>query len=510
MIPAECVSLTVSDDGENYKVVLTKSPVLVKHTIREQKLIFNFLKGDAILSRKLEKGDSLTKVFDVLSQSDDKIIDLIRPFVLPLKIIDTLYSYQRQGVAWLLKHNRAILADDMGLGKTYQAISAVRRLVRFGKLNWSLIVVPNSLLNNWFEEFNKWAPELKVVRVRRIDLTPGRSWLPFINGNHIVITSYESLRGDIKNFIESPPDLIIADEAHRLRKRDSLTFQSFRTIPSKYLWALTGTPIERSSEDLVVIMSLIEPRQFSMNDSSVHNASLQARARPYFLRRTKDQVLSELPSVIERLEAIELSEGQRKSYEMILRSKSFDNHLVQFNKLREVCDYDSISGESSKIERILEIVEDIASAHEKVVIFSYTLNPLNILAKKLEASKIDFLLLVGEQPIETRSTVLKDFKEKTKFVVLLASTKVSSEGITLTEANNVIFLNKWWNPSSNSQARDRVVRIGQKKAVQVISFKAKRTLEESLEVILSDKQKTYDQVLSALMINGISSSLNVE
>lgn len=503
MISDKCISVNIRYDRDICRVELYSTEQVVSHCLRERRLIENFLRGDAILLKKLLRGEKLVKEFNINDVSEDKIVELIRPYVLPLKVSDSLYSYQRQGVAWLLNHRRAVLADDMGLGKTYQAISAARRLIRSGRINWGLIVVPKSLANNWLDELNKWAPELKVVTARRSDINQDGGWFRIIGSNHLVITTYELLRSDTEKISNQPPDLVIADEAHRLRKRDSLTFQSFRTIRSKYLWALTGTPLERSSEDLLVIMSLIEPRQFAMNDLALHRSSLQARARPYFLRRTKLEVLSQLPPVIERIEVIELSDGQRKTYERVSRSGAYGNYLKQFGKLREICDYDETTGESSKIDRILEIVGDISEAKEKVVIFSYTLTPLNVLADGLKKQNINFRIIRGELSVDDRKTVIDQFKKNLEVVVLLASTKVASEGLTLTEANNVIFLNKWWNPSSNLQARDRVVRIGQQKVVQVISFKAKGTLEESLERILADKQKTFDQVISALSVGGL-------
>ena len=503
MITDDSINLSINFSGSVCTVELSLSFRVLSYGIRKRKLIENFLKGDAILRRKAGKGEVLVKIFDIEEYSEDKIVQLIRPFVLPLKVDDSLYSYQRQGVSWLLNRKRCILADDMGLGKTYQAISAARRLIRSGRINWGLVVAPKSLSNNWLDEFKRWAPELKVTVIQRSDINQQGGWLKIIGANHLVITTYELLRGDIQKIIELPPELIIADEAHRLRKRDSLTFQSFRTIKSKYLWALTGTPLERSTEDLVVIMSLIEPRQFAMNDLAMHRSSLQARARPYFLRRTKLEVLSQLPPVIERVEVIELTDEQRKNYDRTSRSGLFTNHLAQFSKLREICDYDEISGESSKIERIIELVSDIAISKEKVVIFSYTLTPLIVLSEKLRQLSINFRILKGDQPIEVRKEVIDCFKKESEVVVLLASTKVAAEGLNLTEANNVIFVNKWWNPSSNLQARDRVVRIGQEKVVQVISFKASRTLEEALEKILLDKQRTFDQVITALVANGL-------
>ncbi|TRZ65696.1 MAG: DEAD/DEAH box helicase [Comamonadaceae bacterium] len=503
MLLNESIIATVENYNGVCKVELKSTLHPMKHSLRNKQLIQNYLRGDAILRKKLSNGQILEKIFNPKESSDDKIISLIRPYILPLKVIDSLYDYQRLGVAWLLCHRRGILADDMGLGKTYQAISAARRLIRSGRVDWGLIVAPKSLLINWLNEFKKWAPEIKVSAVSRSDIDKNGGWLKLINSNHLVITTYESLRGDISEILSNPPDLIIADEAHRLRKRDSLTFQSFRNIHSKYLWALTGTPLERSSEDLVVLMSLIEPRQFSMNDLSIHRSSLQARARPYFLRRMKLDVLSELPPVIERVEAIELSAGQRKNYDLTLRNNTFLNHLAQFSKLREICDYDDISKESSKIDRIIDLVLNICVSREKVVIFSYTLKPLMIISERLQNQNIEFQMLVGAQTIDERVRVIDAFKNKSECSVLLASTKVAAEGFTFTEANNVIFVNKWWNPSSNSQARDRLVRIGQKKVVQVISFKSTHTLEESLEKILSDKQKTFDQVISALSTKGL-------
>ena len=500
MINISNISLQIQINGDVCDVSLKFSQDKIAHSKRASRLIINYLRGDAILERKLLKGQGLSKKFNISNfLDDDKIAGLIRPYVLSKRTNDVLYPYQRYGVSWLLRKKRGILADDMGLGKTYQAISAARKLVRFGMINWGLIVAPKSLLNTWLDEFNKWAPEIKVCIYTRSEILKGFSWTKLIDSNHFIITTYETLRGDIDPIHSNSPDLIIADEAHRLRKKESLIFQSFKTLKSSYLWFLSGTPIERSSEDLVVMLSIIEPRQFSQNDRSIHRISLQAQARNFFLRRTKDEVLSELPPVIEILETLDLTDPQRKSYENILRSH-YENYLSKFSKLREICDYDDESGESSKIDRIIEIIQDISENKEKVVVFSYTLKPINILAEKLTSEEIFFTKILGDQSVEIRKQVIDQFKNDPKVTVLLASTKVASEGITLTEANNVIFINKWWNPSSNNQARDRVVRIGQTKKVNVIGFKIKNTLEENLEKILGAKQKTFDQVMTAITL----------
>lgn len=498
MIHPDRIALQITCSGSLCRVELELASARVFRTVRESALIHMFVRGDAILERLILRGQRLVKEFDLHEKSTDKITRLILPYTLGRRVTDHLYPYQRSGVAWLLRRRRGLLADDMGLGKTYQAISAARRLFRFGFIKSGIVVAPRTLVSNWTEELEKWAPELSVASIHRFDDVEFRSWPKIISGHHLVVISYEVVRVAKDAIIECPPDLIIADEAHRLRKRESLTFQNFRQIPSKYFWALTGTPMERSTEDLNAIMSLVDPRRFSAVDVDLHRSSLQARARPYFLRRTKAEVLSQLPGVIERTEVLELSDPQRKAYDDTRRSGLIQNPLVCFTKLRELCDLHEASSSSSKIDRAVEIISDVISEAEKVVVFSYTLAPLILLHERLREASIDSELFVGQKNLVERNSIIEKFKANENSRVLLASTKIASEGLNLTEANHVVFLNKWWNPSSNAQARDRVVRIGQRRVVTVVSFVCKHTVEERLERILSDKSKTYDQVISAL------------
>ena len=262
----------------------------------------------------------------------------ILPLLLPLQVRDTLYPYQRQGVAWLLRRKRALLGDDMGLGKTAQALSAGRRLIRNGRVAWILVVSPRTLIANWVAESARWAPELTIATALPLGAQRSDRWTRLVRRAHFLFTSYEQLREPAEALIRNPPDLVIADEAHRLRNFASLSSQGFRSITSERFWALTGTPIERDEEDLAVLLSLLDSSRFTPADKSLPPMSLRARLRPYLLRRRKDNVLTELPQVIEHNEILDLTEEQQMSYRVAIAvhkgTASPAGILPLFNKLR--------------------------------------------------------------------------------------------------------------------------------------------------------------------------------
>lgn len=466
---------------------------------------------DAAISYSLANGKSVTKIIPHepnVCDGPHAAVEQIHPLLMPLKVSDeALYPYQRKGVAWLLSNKKALLGDDMGLGKTAQALAAVRRLIRYGTVEWVMIAAPRTLIANWVTEAEIWAPELTVSTA--VSRSPDREeyWSRLVRRAHLLITSYEQLRVPPRALIENPPDLIVADEAHRLRKEDSQTSQGVRLLDAQRFWALTGTPIERDTEDLAVILSLLDPMRFSPRDRLLHTTSLRARARPYILRRRKKSVLAQLPEVIESHEILDLSDKQRTAYNKAISDHSAFNarmgFLPLFNELRMICDIDLNSGASTKLDRTAEIVNEIACNNEKVVVFSFTIAPLLALQQRLkfENKAIGSVLLKGDMSLEERSENIKSFKTNSEYQALLASTKVASEGLTLTEANHVIFINRWWNPSTNIQARDRVVRIGQQKSVAVISFTSRGTVEETLDDLLKKKSVTFEDIIESLSQN---------
>ena len=402
----------------------------------------------------------------------DRALDLVLPLLLPLRIRDDLYLFQRSGVAWLLRHPRAILADDMGLGKTIQVIAALRRLFRHGRIASCLVVAPRTLLGNWATESRRWAPELCTTLLDTALTTTGpRSWRSEMARAHIVLASYESVRDPSQEMVRYPPDVVVADEAHRLRKSESLAHLALRRIGGPRLWAITGTPVERHAEDLAGLMSLIDPKRFAVDDDRLGIQTLRARTRPYLLRRTKRDVLPELPTPDEQIVEVELHPSQREAYDRALREfrpSGSSGYLPLFSKLRSICDLEEISGASSKLDRAVEIIRTAARDGHKTVVFSYLLDPLRVLAARLRAEFGDIAtLLTGDLSLAARRRVVDRFKSDAQCAVLLASLRVGGEGLTLTEASRVIFINRWWNPSNNSQAVDRVVRIGQHKPVRV-------------------------------------------
>jgi SNF2 family DNA or RNA helicase len=440
--------------------------------------------------------------------------DFVVPFLIRPSSSLPLFPYQRDGTTWLYHKERGILADDMGLGKTLQAIAAVRLLLADLHITSVLVVCPRSLLSNWENELAKWAPEIRVVRMVPAPAIGAKAWQTVIGYAHILLTSYEQIRMPAAVLVERGVDLVIADEAHRIRNAKSLTAMGIRNVRTKRFWALTGTPIERDTYDLSTIMSIISPLTASPSDAAFSPAFVRSIARPFVLRRLKSQVLAELPPVFDHREVIDLGNKQGRAYKLTLErfSKRMDDSQVfaLITRLRQICDYDPETKESSKADRIMEILTDIRTADEKAILFSTFIEPLQIMRSILTKGfgPDCFRLLLGDQDLEVRRAAVTDFKRRTGVRFLLASSRVGGEGLTLTEANHVIFFNEWWNPSANEQARDRVVRLGQTKSVMVYTFVCRNTVEELLVDILQTKQMTFDDVVNALAVSETDPSVS--
>ena len=435
---------------------------------------------------------------------------LIRPWLLDHEELTppplgSLYPFQRDGVEWILARPRgAILADDMGLGKTVQVITAARLLVNRAQIRRILVLCPKSLLANWDAEFAKWAPELGVATVTPSGRVKDAAWRALVWRRHVLLTNYEQMRDPPEALRSHPPDLIVADEAHRLRKRTArLTTGVMELRPGRF-WAVTGTPLERDADDLATILSVIERHRFSAGDARLHPSSLRAQARPFVLRRRKSEVLKELPPVRDTVERISLKPAQERAYGRTIaevrRASDGGSELALLTRLREVCDFDRDTGQSSKADRIMELLPRIRKAGEKAVVFSYLLGPLRDLDTRITRSigPRASRLLVGEMTGEERDQAVREFREDPEVLVLLASTRVAGEGLTLVEANHAFLFNQWWNPSTNRQATDRIVRIGQKNNVRIYRFCCRDTIEERLETILERKAELFEHTVERL------------
>ena len=406
-----------------------------------------------------------------------------------------LLPFQVLGVDWLSSLDRAMLADDMGLGKTFQALAGISKILLEGQITRILIICPRSLVFTWYGEIRKWTPYLSATAVIPSGNAAESVWKSRTGRSQIIITSYEQLRTN-SNFMIEQAQLVVCDEAHKLRNRTSNLSQSFRNLCPQKIWLLTGTPVERDSEDFATLFSLLLPKMFTPSDHKLGIDILKSRAKPYLLRRRKSEVLKELPPMLERQEFLELSPEQSRSYRTML-SDSETSTLVKFGKLRHICDIDPATGTSTKLDRIEELLEEISNLGEKAVVFSYWRRPLTALSEILE-KKIpgSTQLLTSEMNLVQRDAAINNFKSKN--VTLLASAKIASEGLTLVEANHAIFINRWWNPSSNEQARDRIRRLGQQKTTYMYSFTTIDTIEEKLDEILSRKVITNEDLVNAM------------
>ncbi len=313
-----------------------------------------------------------------------------------------------------------------------------------------LILCPTTLVANWEAELRKWAPELGVA----VMSPPGRireaSWRALAWRRHVLITNYEQMRDPPAALQSRPPDLLVADEAQRIRKRTAKATAGVMSLEPERFWALSGTPLERDRDDLVTLLSLIEPRRFSARDAHLHPTSLRAQARPYILRRRKDEVLDDLPRVRDTTERIELTPAQRRAYDEAItryRSRPGDGHeLALLTRLRELCDLDPATGASSKADRILELLARIREQGEKAVVFALLLKPLHYLKQRIEKAfgRGACRLLVGEMGVEERDRAVREFRTEPGVFALLASTRVGGEGLTLVEANHAFHFDQWW------------------------------------------------------------------
>ena len=434
--------------------------------------------------------------------------ELIRPLLLDPPDLKQLYPFQRRGVEWLSKQSGGILADDMGLGKTVQVVAAVRLLINRGELRDVLVVCPKGLIATWEREIRQWAPELGLAIVTPPAQIREDAWKAVAGRCHVLLTNYEQLRVPPAVLSKCTPDLIVADEAHRLRNRSArITSGSFQLRPKRF-WALTGTPLERDLDDLTTLLSLVVPSRFAPTDAKLHPSSLRSRARPYVLRRRKQEVLDDLPPVLDTTDMLELSDAQERAYRAVVRqyrrTREKGGELALLTRLQTLCDMDAESRESSKVERILHLLGRIREHQEKAVVFSHRLEPLRELHRRVTQrwGENAVALLVGEMGSEERERAVTHFRSSDgQMLALLASTRIGGEGLTLVEANHVFLFNQWWNPSANDQARDRVVRIGQRRKVRVYRFCCRGTIEEALDRILRSKRELFDDAVERLAVN---------
>lgn len=523
------VTAELREKGNEWMLVLGPAKVGTEVT-REQTLLESRISNAAIWCQRaswqvralLTRGRDATIRISTSDLASTSVTDLsmmppvgslIRPLFLEFTPTPELRSFQRAGVEWLLTHPRGILADDMGLGKTLQALEAIRTRIYGGETRTAVVVCPRTLVATWLSEAHKWSPVLAAASSTSWKGTATSLWsLVKDNRVHLLILHYEQLKGLPKTELDGTEiDLLVLDEAHRARRSEATVTSSVRALSSSSLWAMSGTPIERSTDDLATLLSIIAPEKFASSTAQLGPDAMRSLARPYVLRRRKADVLDELPNVDDTRHVLELLPEQRVAYRNALSSPRREGAnagalLRIIGELLTICDADPGTGASSKLNDIRDRLIFVGQENEKAVVFSYRLRPLRLLESMLATVGLGSSRIDGQMPIEERNAALKRFREDSSITALLASSRVASEGLTLTEANHAFFVNRWWNPSNTDQARDRLVRIGQQRQVSIHSYICAATIEERLDEILVSKTDLVQRVVESLATGRWSSS----
>ena len=490
---------------------------------------------------KSKKGIQVTKNGEyreiVNSLDKEHLEDEIK---IPEKLNNVLRYYQKIGFKWLKILDSykfgGILADDMGLGKTIQMLSVIVDYIektRIGKeiKRTSLVVSPSSLTLNWQNEANKFAKDLKILVIRGT-LPERKKQIREIENYDLVITSYDLLKRDIDLYKEKNYQFryIIADEAQYLKNSNTQNAKTIKQIKADTRYALTGTPIENSLAELWSIFDFIMPgylfsyKQFKTmyevpivkDNDEKSMAKLKMLIEPFILRRSKKEVLTELPDKTITVLNNEMEEEQRNIYLTYLAhakqdllqeielngyEKTHMQILAVLTRLRQICCHPSLfikdyKQGSGKLNQCMEIIQDAVEGGHKILLFSGYTSMFPLIEEELKNGKIRYFKLTGSTKVDERIKMVDEFNSNPDIKIFLISLKAGGTGLNLTGADMVIHYDPWWNISTENQATDRAYRIGQKNNVQVYKLITKNSIEEKIYELQQKKSKLVDNMLS--------------
>ncbi len=470
----------------------------------------------------------------------DKLIDIRKQMLGEMKLTFTgvpkevradLRNYQVEGVNWLERLRKmylnGILADDMGLGKTLQTIVGITQHYSNSQ-NPSLIVCPTSLLYNWKEEFSKFNPRIKVMVV---DGTPSqrKKMIEEIGKLDVVITSYTLLQKDIDTYRKVFFSYVVLDEAQHIKNRGTRNARSVKMIQSEHRLILSGTPIENSLDELWSLFDFLMPGflntyerfvekyiRVSGQEQSKNLDYLRRKMSPFIMRRMKSDVLDDLPPVSEIVYHCQLTDTQMELYRSYAQSArdelvklvqrdGFDrvqiHVLATLTRLKQICCHPAIfaketpePGDSDKYDMLLDLLQTLVEGKHKTVIFSQYTRMLQIMRDDFEKRGIRFSYLDGSS--KNRLEIVRNFNEDESTSVFLVSLKAGGTGLNLVSADTVIHYDMWWNPAVESQATDRVHRIGQKRSVSSYKLITLGTIEEKIAEMQKQKKGLVKKIVS--------------
>lgn len=412
------------------------------------------------------------------------------------------FPYQFTGIAFLYSRYSAVLADEMGLGKTMQAISTIRLLLYAGEVRQVLMICPKPLVSNWKREFALWAPEIPVAAIEGDAATRGWQWRQ--PQAAVKIANYELLMRD-RDVVTDPDlhfDLVVLDEAQRIKNRSSTTSQIVKAISRTRSWALTGTPVENSPDDLVGIFDFLSKGYLS---PGMRPREIARAVKDHVLRRTKDRVLTDMPPKLFRDAEIELSPEQFETYqaaedEGVLRLEDMGTEITIQHvfelvlRLKQICNFDPVTNASSKLERLEADLEEVAASGQKAIIFSQWVHSLEKLRERLH--RFGTLEYHGKVPNKRREGVIDQFKNDPSKHVILMSYGAGSVGLNLQFCRYVFLFDRWWNPAIEDQAINRAHRIGAAGSVTVTRMLTLGTIEERINQVLEEKRELFDTIFS--------------
>lgn len=411
------------------------------------------------------------------------------------------FPYQYNGISYLYPRHAAVLADEMGLGKTMQAITTMRLLLHSAEIRSVILICPKPLISNWQREFELWAPEIPVTVIQ--GSSEQRRWSWARPEFPVKIVNYEAVLRDSELVSDGSisADLVVLDEAQRIKNSNSSTSEVIREVSRKRSWALTGTPIENSTDDLVGIFEFLLS---GLLRKGMAPRTMARATRDYILRRTKDDVLTDLPPKLFRDAAMELSPQQRASYSMaedegIVRLEEMGQsvtiqHVFELVlRLKQICNFDPPTGESSKLERLEADLEEVAQSGKKAIVFSQWVDTLEKLNRRLQ--RFQPLQYHGRISTSAREQVIHDFRDSSKHTVLLISYGAGSVGLNLQFSNYVFLFDRWWNPAVEDQAINRAHRIGSSGPVTITRFVTPGTIEQRIDDILREKRALMQAIL---------------
>ncbi len=441
----------------------------------------------------------------------------------------TLRDYQREGLGWLrfleACEYGGCLADDMGLGKTVQVLSMLqgrhRPEGREAGVSPSLIVVPKSLIYNWINEAKKFTPDLRAVDYTGAERLKHRANLKDYD---LIVTTYGTLRQDVLHLVEHNFETVILDEAQAIKNPRSQAAKACRLLRSKHRLAISGTPVENSLQELWSIFEFLNPgilgdlADFAAAGREKDEdwlAMLSRSLAPLMLRRTKEQVLKELPQKTELTLHVELKGEEREAYDELrdyyrgrLSHKIEADGLAQSKiqvleallRLRQaschpgLIDPSQVDAPSAKIDLLLERLEEAARGGHKVLVFSQFTTLLDIVRRRLIKAKLGHQYLDGQT--NDRGAVVRAFQTDPESKVFLISLKAGGCGLNLTQSDYVFILDPWWNPAIEAQAVDRAHRMGQKRPVFAYRLITMDTVEEKIAKLQDEKRRLADAVVS--------------